>query len=277
MSTQNSRNKELADHYSSGALRERIEHGLNTLSQPPTVASLGAVDEFHVGGRPATAHLVEQLELGPADRVLDIGSGLGGTGRYIASSTGAAVVGVDVTEEYVHVARWLTELVGLSSVGEFVHAAAADLPAQEREFSAATMVHVGMNIPDKAAVFTDVAAQLAPGSTFGIYDLMITGSERPDYPVPWASTPTTSFLETADDYVAHLAAAGFAIEVVTDRSEAALAGIAQQAAAATNGPQPLGLHLVMGPATPTKFGNLVAAIRSGAIVPTEIIARSGGN
>ena len=277
MSTQNSGNKDLADHYSFGGLRERIEHGLSTLSQPPTVASLGAVDEFHVGGRPATAHLVEQLELGPADRALDIGSGLGGTGRYIASSTGAAVVGVDVTEEYVHVARWLTELVGLSSVVEFVHAAAADLPAQEREFSAATMVHVGMNIPDKAAVFTDVAAQLAPGSTFGIYDLMITGSERPDYPVPWASTPTTSFLETADDYVAHLAAAGFAIEVVTDRSEAALAGIAQQAAAATNGPQPLGLHLVMGPATPTKFGNLVAAIRSGAIVPTEIIARSGGN
>ena len=120
MSTQNSGNKDLADHYSFGGLRERIEHGLSTLSQPPTVASLGAVDEFHVGGRPATAHLVEQLALGPADRVLDIGSGLGGTGRYIASSTGAAVVGVDVTEEYVHVARWLTELVGLSALVKYV-------------------------------------------------------------------------------------------------------------------------------------------------------------
>ncbi|HAY69983.1 methyltransferase domain-containing protein [bacterium] len=277
MSTQNSGNKDLADHYSFGGLRERIEHGLSTLSQPPTVASLGAVDEFHVGGRPATAHLVEQLALGPADRVLDIGSGLGGTGRYIASSTGAAVVGVDVTEEYVHVARWLTELVGLSALVKFVHAAAADLPAQEREFSAATMVHVGMNLSDKAAVFTDIAAQLAPGSAFGIYDLLVTGSERPNYPVPWASTPTTSFLETADDYVAHLVAAGFTVEVVTDRSEAALAGIAHQAAATSKGSSPLGLHLVMGPATPTKFGNLVAAIGSGVIAPTEIIARSGGN
>lgn len=264
---------ELVDHYSFGGLRARIEQGLRELDADPTVEVLGAVDEFHVGGRPATARLVSQLGLGVGSRVLDIGSGLGGTARYIASSAGAEVVGVDMTEEYVQVATWLTELVGLSSSVHFVHASAADLPAAERSFSAATMVHVGMNIEDKATVFTSVADQLEPGAAFGIYDLMVTGADRPAYPVPWAATESDSFLETADDYTAHLTAAGFTVETVADRTDVALAAIGQQATATADGPPPLGLHLVMGPTTPTKFGNLVKAIRASAIAPTEIIAR----
>ena len=268
-----SETSEITDHYSFGGLKERIEQGLAALGKAPTVEILGAVDEFHIGGRQATAHLVGKLDLGPDTRVLDIGSGLGGTAQYITSAIGAEVVGVDLTEEYVHVATWLTELVGLSASVQFVHASAAELPAQERAFGAATMVHVGMNIPDKAAVFADIASQLVPGAPFGIYDLMVTGQERPDYPVPWAAAATSSFLETADDYTDHLTAAGFTVELVTDRTETALAGIAQQRAAATDGPPSLGIHLVMGPTAPTKFGNLVAAIRSGVIAPTENIAR----
>lgn len=264
---------EIADHYSFGGLRERIENGLARLDAAPTVASLGPVDEFHVGGRPATTHLIDQLELDESDRVLDVGCGLGGTARYIASATGAQVTGVDLTREYIEVATWLTELVGLDARATFVHASAADMPRAAQPFTAATMVHVGMNIPDKAVVFTDVASQLAPSARFAIYDLMVTGDAEPEYPVPWAASPATSALESAAAYQRHLSATGFEIEVVEDRTEAALASFQELVSGASKGLPPLGLHLVMGPTTPTKFGNLVAAIRNGIIAPTEIIAR----
>ena len=264
---------EITDHYSFGGLRTRIENGLAMLDGDPTVEMPGPVDEFHVGGRPATAHFVEQLDLDAGSHVLDIGSGLGGTARFMAASAGVTVTGVDLTEEYVQVATWLTKLVGLSNSVQFIHASAAKLPVSEQAFDAASMVHVGMNIPDKAAVFTDIGRQLTPGGVFGIYDLMVTGEAQPDYPVPWAATATTSFLETPAQYVAHLGSAGFRSVQVIDRTPAALAVFDQLASATSNGPPALGLHLVMGPDTATKFANLVTAVRSGAIAPTEIIAR----
>lgn len=266
-------NDEVAAHYAIGGLRERIETGLATLGEPASVELLGAVDEFHIGGRPATQHLVDRLELDDKSRVLDIGSGLGGTARYIASTRGAKVTGVDLTLEYVEVANWLTELVGLDHLVMSVHASAQDLPAEHGAFTAAVMVHVGMNVADKRALFAGVAERLEPGATFAIYDLLVTGDARPDYPVPWAASPATSSLETADAYVAQLIDAGFLIETIEDRTAAALESIEQMAAASKNGPAPLGLHLVMGPTTPTKFGNLVAAIKNATIAPTEIIAR----
>ena len=44
-----------------------------------------------------------------------------------------------------------------------------------RTFDAAIMVHVGMNIPDKAAVFTDVRRALRDGGTFAVFEQMRVG------------------------------------------------------------------------------------------------------
>ena len=268
-------NRQLIEHYSFGGLRERIEHGLAQLGEAPSVNNLGAVDEFHVGGRPATEHLIDHLDLGADDHVLDLGSGLGGTARYIVTATGARVTGVDLTREYVEVAGWLTELVGLDGRIDFVHASIADMAPADEPFTAATMVHVGMNIPDKAAVFRDVAARLQPGAAFAIYDLLCVGEEQPRYPVPWAATEATSALETVDAYQAQLAESGFVVELVEDRTATAIEMFDQLAAVSPSGPPPLGLHLVMGPTTGTKLSNLATAIRGGVIAPTEIVARLG--
>ncbi len=266
-------NNQITEHYSFGGLRERIEHGISQLGEPASVNNLGAVDEFHVGGRSATEHLIGQMKLGEADRVLDLGSGLGGTARYIASATGASVTGVDLTREYVEVATWLTDLVGLAGRVDFVHASIADKAPAAEPFTAATMVHVGMNIPDKSTVFSDVGARLQPGAVFAIYDLMCTGDEQPDYPVPWAATEATSALETVEAYQEQLLESGFSIEVVDDRTEAAIETFSQIAASTGDGPPALGLHLVMGPTTGTKLGNLATAVRDGILAPPEIIAR----
>jgi cyclopropane fatty-acyl-phospholipid synthase-like methyltransferase len=37
-----------------------------------------SVDEFHIGGREATVHLAEKIDLKADVTVLDIGSGIGG-------------------------------------------------------------------------------------------------------------------------------------------------------------------------------------------------------
>ena len=63
-----------------------------------TIDDLAPVDEFHLGGAAATAALVADLNLRPEDRVLDIGSGIGGPARRIAYAfAGFSLTRLDTT------------------------------------------------------------------------------------------------------------------------------------------------------------------------------------
>ncbi|WP_185970403.1 MULTISPECIES: methyltransferase domain-containing protein [unclassified Mesorhizobium] len=55
-------------------------------------------------------------------------------------------------------------------------------------FTAAYMLHVGMNIADKSALFSEVARVLRAGACFGVFDVMRTGAGELSYLLPWAST-----------------------------------------------------------------------------------------
>ena len=269
----------IASHYGLGGLRGRLQAGIDAVGGDVTIDVLAPADEFHIGGRPATTRLIEQLALGPGDRVLDVGSGIGGPARYMAATTGAHVTGVDLTEEYQEVGQWLSALVGLEDKVTLHAGNALDLAFESGSFDAATMLHVGMNIDAKHVLFAEVARVLRPGGRFVVYDVM-AGATTSDleFPLPWAAGPATSFVESPATYVEALEAAGLAVEVVNDRSASAIEFFEQMKANAVGsaGPPPLGLHLVMGPETPTKLANMVTNLRAGRITPTEILSSVPG-
>lgn len=233
-----------------------------------TIDDLAPADEFHLGGAMATAALVEALDLTATDHVLDIGSGLGGPARRMASLSGCLVTGVDVTPSFVAAATALTERVGLTDKVEFAVGDATRL-AVGAGFTAATLIHVGMNIADKRSMFESIAAALVPGGRFGVYDIMRVGDGDFGLPQPFASDPGQSHVERPADYVAALEGAGFEVAEPVDRSELALAAAA---AAAEAGPPPASLASVMGPDFAAMFGNLAAAVRGGVLAPVQIIA-----
>ncbi len=266
----------VAEHYTQGSLLARIEAGVEALGKTPetvTIEELGPVDEFHIGGRPATERFLSQFPVSEGARVLDIGSGLGGTARFAHQRFGWRVSGIDLTREFVEVARTLSAWVGLAGSLRFECGSALDTPFESESFDAAMQLHVGMNIPDKAGLAREVHRVLAPGGVYGIYDVMLAGDPALEFPVPWASEPTESALATPEQYVAALEAAGFEVTAQHDRRESALEFFAQLRARATAGPPPLGLHLVMGETTPTKLANMVANLEAGRISPVEILAR----
>lgn len=269
---------DVVGHYERGQLLASIDAALAEMGRAPdtiTVQDLGPVDEFHVGGRPASLHLLTHLDLDPASaRVLDVGCGLGGTARLLASGPAASVVGIDLTAGFIEVGRLLNERVGLADRIDLQVASALDLPF-ESEFDAAVMLHVGMNIEDKATLFHQVAAALRPGGRFAIYDLMRVADGSVEHPVPWSSDPATSHLAPVAHYRAAAEAAGFEVEIIDDRTEAAEAFFERLRAGRAGPPSPLGLHLVMGPETPTKVANMIAAVEGGQLAPTELVLRRG--
>ncbi|MEM6624620.1 MAG: methyltransferase domain-containing protein [Pseudomonadota bacterium] len=270
----------VAGHYTTGGLLDRIASALRSVGVEPTAATpddLKPVDEFHIGGVAATRDLIAQLDITFGDAVLDIGSGLGGTSRHVAATTGAHVTGLDLTPEFVETATALSIMVGMAGRTEFQQGSAVEMPFGDGTFDAALLLHVGMNIPDKVRLLAEAARVLRPGGTFAVYDVMKTGDQPIDFPVPWAEVPENSFLADLDCYRDAAQAAGFREVAARDRSEIALQFFAdQRARLEADGPPALGIHLMMGETRGLKVKNMVANIKSRRIAPTELILQKAG-
>jgi ubiquinone/menaquinone biosynthesis C-methylase UbiE len=246
---------DVSKHYTHGSLIEAIRAGIVSLGKAAdTVAvdDLSPVDEFHIGGRRASEEFLDQLGFSAQMHILDVGCGLGGAARFVASRYGSRVTGIDLTAEYVETGNTLCKWVGLDQCIFLQQSSALAMPFAERSFDGAYMLHVGMNIEDKEKLASEVARVLRPHSFFGIYDVMRTGSGDLAYPVPWATTANLSAVSEPEQYRKALRKAGFTVIAERNRRDFALAFFADLRAKATGGPPPLGLHLLMGKSTPEK-------------------------
>jgi SAM-dependent methyltransferase len=154
-------------------------------------------------------------------------------------------------------------------------ASALAMPFGAGTFDAATLIHVGMNIADKAGLFAQVRRVLKPGGRFCLYEVMRVADGDIPHPMPWAATAETSFVETPETYRRLLATAGFAVGDPIDRSAQVLAiGRAMRERAARTGVPPLGLHVLIGPASRERMGNVMRALESGTIAPVQMMARA---
>jgi SAM-dependent methyltransferase len=265
----------VARHYGAEGLLARILAGLVAGGKDPDNLQpddLAPVEEFHIGGRTATARAVGKLAPREDHHVLDIGCGIGGTARFMAAQVGCRVTGIDLTQEYIDVARALTARTGLAGKVSYRHASALDMPFDDAVFDAAITIHAAMNIHDRAGLYGEIARVMKPGARLCIFDVMKKSEDEITYPVPWAESSVTSHLTTPDEMRALLEAAGFDVIEVEDRTEFAIEFFRQSLAAAGDGPPPLGLHLLMGASAPEKFRNMLANVENGRIAPVQIIA-----
>jgi SAM-dependent methyltransferase len=147
------------------------------------------------------------------------------------------------------------------------------MPFRTGSFDAAFMLHVGMNIADKAGLFAEVYRLLKPAALFGVYDVMQTGDEALRYPVPWAGTPDSSALATREQYIDALEQAGFDILGVRDRRTFAAGFFAEtrRRMEAADGAPSLGVHIAMGDSAAVKISNMVENIAAGRVAPVEIL------
>ena len=269
---------DVSHHYTHGGLTDAIQEGLASLGKAPdtvTVDDLAPVDEFHIGGRKASEDFLDQLQFRSGNHVLDVGCGLVGAARYVASRYGSRVTGIDITSEYVETGKILCKWVGLDQSIELHQGSALAMTFADSHFDGAYMLHVGMNIEDKDGLAAEVARVLRSGSVFGIYDVMRTGPGDLSYPVPWALNADLSAVAETGEYKNALERAGFAIVAERNRRDFALAFFADLRAktAAAGGPPPLGLHVLMGKTTPEKVQNMIENISNGRIAPVELIVR----
>ncbi len=270
--------KAVSDHYYHGDLLNAIKDSIEKLgktTETVTIDDLAAVDEFHIGGREATEHFFGQIKVSKQDHMLDIGCGLGGTSRYIANKYKNKITGIDLTQEYIDTGNTICSWLNLNNQVSLQQGSALSMPFEEGTFDVGFMMHVAMNIEDKDKLFKEIFRVLRPGSTFGIYDVMQINSGEIIYPVPWATTVSTSFVSSPEHYKKALANAGFEVTVENNRRDYSLKYFKQlQEKNRENGePTALGLHTLMQETTSEKIKNMIDNITSEILAPIELIVK----
>ncbi|KAI8809694.1 S-adenosyl-L-methionine-dependent methyltransferase [Cladochytrium replicatum] len=114
------------------------------------------------------------LSLKQGQKVLDVGCGVGGPAREIASFSGATVVGVNNNQYQVDRLHVLAEKEGLSKIVSAVKGDYLQLPFGDASFDAAYAVEACVHAPKLEMVYGEVFRVLKPGGLFANYEWVTT-------------------------------------------------------------------------------------------------------
>jgi SAM-dependent methyltransferase len=235
-------------HYGMSGILDRVnafllERGIDP--ERPTYEDFFPFDQLHGGGTQATREHIERAGIKSSMHVMDLGCGVGGCSRVIAATCGCRVTGIDLTPDFIEVARELTRRCGMHI--EFRLADALDLPFAEGTFDHVWCHNVTMNIQDKRKLASEVARVLKRGGRFSCSELGQGPGGALIFPLPWATDASASFLVTPAMMRQALEDGGLRISEEIDISGAGIAFLREMRARAERGDPPLNAnHVIMG-------------------------------
>ncbi len=264
--------RSIGEHYASDDLAVAILTALHKAGNDLdsiTAQDLTPVDQLHTRGKDATLELAHLAGITPEMRVLDVGGGLGGPARTLATEIGCSVEVLDVTEEFCRAGEMLTIRTGLGDLVSFRYASALDMPHPDASFDAVWVQHSSMNIADKERLYAEIHRVLHPGGHLALHEIMAGPIAPIHFPVPWARGPEISFLRPPEEVRALIASIGFDESAWVDDTASALRWFRERLAAAdaaSGGLPPLGPHLVLGADLGQMFQNLARNLQEDRVV-----------
>ena len=194
---------------------ELAAHGY-TAAMPLKAGELAAFDQLHYCGTAAVDAALHTLAIGRGSRILDIGSGLGGPARYLAEKTGCHVTALELQPDLHDIAQRLTARCGLADRVQHVCGDILDYSACAGRFDAAVSWLAFLHIPDRAALLRNCYQLLKQGGRLFVEDFCALGAMDEQERGLLSKDVYCACLPTAAEYLAQLAAHGFAGIACTD-------------------------------------------------------------
>ncbi len=212
-------------HYNSDNLAENIKIALIKAGKDLAhldPKDISIIDQLHVGGALASIKLLKKAKLDAGAFVLDAGCGIGGSSRLMAQQFNCRVMGVDLAQNFIEAADFLTRCTGLDKKTGFKQGSILELEFADNTFDAVLCQHVLMNIEDKTAAVKEFFRALKPGGKLILHEVTKGSGTKIEFPVPWASQSSISFLQPWDTLAGILETQGFKTLLYSDESDTAL-------------------------------------------------------
>jgi ubiquinone/menaquinone biosynthesis C-methylase UbiE len=100
---------------------------------------------------------VRELRLSPGDVLADVGCGRGGPGLWVATQTGARLIGIDIAKTALDAARGRALAVGIAERAEFHRGSFEDTGLSNASINAVMSVDALLFAPDKRAAIRELA------------------------------------------------------------------------------------------------------------------------
>ncbi|OIV96300.1 hypothetical protein TanjilG_09727 [Lupinus angustifolius] len=117
---------------------------------------------------------VDLIEAKPGHKILDVGCGVGGPMRAIASHSRANVVGITINDYQVNRAKLHNKKAGLDSLCEVVCGNFLEMPFQDNSFDGAYSIEATCHAPKLEEVYAEIFRVLKPGSLYVSYEWVTT-------------------------------------------------------------------------------------------------------
>jgi SAM-dependent methyltransferase len=201
--------------------------------------------------------------VGPGDRVLDAGCGVGGSSLWLAAARGAEVVGITVVASQADRARQVAAERGLADRVRFEVADYLATPFPRHSFDVAWAMESLCHAADKAAFYGEMARVLKPGGRLVVAEYMRVGRDLPPRVERdmrrWCDGWAIPDLDTAEEHRAGARAAGFADPIVQNGTPYTRASLRRLYRRTHVGiPIDLVLH-ALGLRSPTQHANVMAS------------------
>ncbi|CAH1265916.1 Hypp3259 [Branchiostoma lanceolatum] len=170
------------------------QRGYNDDQGKIDIDDLLELDQWHYNGTEPVEMAIDKLCIREGDKVLDVGSGIGGPSRFLARATKCHVTACELLPENHDVGVDLTNRSGMDN--GVTHMCGDILTADlgEESFNSIISIQVFLHVNDKAALFKRCFDLLKPGGAMYIEDFYRTKDiNREEREV------LTEFLNSTDD------------------------------------------------------------------------------
>ncbi|XP_042492312.1 cycloartenol-C-24-methyltransferase-like [Macadamia integrifolia] len=182
-------------HYIGGSVEERKANYIDMVDTYYNLVSsfyeYGWGESFHFASRLKGESLQEskkrhehfialQLALKRGHKVLDVGCGIGGPLREIASFSLTSITGLNINEFQISRGTELNRIAGVDRTCNFVKADFMKMPFPDNTYDAIYAIEATCHAPDMLGCYKEIYRVLKPGQCFAAYELCLTDSFDPN-------------------------------------------------------------------------------------------------
>ena len=182
---------------------------------PLTISDLVSFDQLHYHGVEAIDIAINKLGINSNSKILEIGAGIGGPARYLASKTGASVTAVELQEDHHQVGVELTKRCGLEEKIEHICGDFLNLSLPEETFDAVVSWLAIYHIPNREKLLKLCFSCLKPAGFFFTEDFACYSSLSNSEERELSQDFFANYLVSYNDFTLDLSKAGFS-DIISD-------------------------------------------------------------